>query len=948
MSDKPDISARIDIETAAYQRSMQRAIKQADEFDDALADLIQQANSAEKAIQKLDHDIKLEIDTNMSSLLDADRLIQSLDTTVQPLVDIQVANDAAVRSLITSLGSDITTKLKLDDSALKTLDLPNETVNVDLKEGDTSSAISSIEAKLGDLRSLAIIDVSMQLGEMLAPENIPLLSAAMDQDRAKRIVTAGTGGNEALSAQYGAATEDVYTSNFGASREEAARSVLAVVQATKDETGELTKTGEDFGKVTIDTYTTAINMGEDLNTVLAAQDALVRSGLVQSYAEAADVLNRGFSQGLHRSGDLLDTTIEYSKQFSEMGFSAGEMFNFLDQGFSAGARNTDVVADLAKEANIRVQAALSGEGAEFDALEAMGMMDKAKAYHAGEITGKEYMQGLLDAGSEMIASGAITPQTLFDALGTQAEDMTLEAVLSLNPTQVKEEFAKYDGTTVEVGAQLFGDAGSSIATLQRQIEGELATSFSNALDIPGKVQQLSDGVSNFSSLLDRGFTIPEAIEVAFEIPGFVDTVAQLQSTLGNLSLTIMEVAASILDAMGRGDVAGTVRGTVADQAERQLTFDLKLADDGAGISNAARAAIQRGVSEADVQSSLVTAGQEFIEAGDLEGARAYRDVLADMATIEMSPEMVTFLTGEGIDPTNLSAVAETLDKLNSLPVIGGNNPFIQESRGLVGEIDFAETATQALAPLDTALTTAEEALTTHYENMRMSAESKLPGMAEIATSSIAPVNQSMVDLSQAFATAESGFATTNTNLATAGAGMSTTLTGLDTNITGFGSNSTLQFTETVPTALGMADEKMLAFGETVLNTMLGASEQVEGLIQKLLSIGTLDITMPGIGGGSGGGGPIPGEAHGGQIPPGETHRVHAGELLVNGGAGGVDVLNRQTSSVIENAIAGYMASSGMGGGGGNVYNNQVYNVVFNNNGAAAAAASMDSAKLRGF
>lgn len=954
MSDKSDISANLELNIADYSRNIQRATRQADDVDAALDAVVNSANATEKALNSLSGDIKVGVEADFSSVARAESALSGLDTTITPLVDISVANESTVRGLLDEFNGTLTTKLNVEDSELKDAQqlidrLDGETI--DTKVNAETGALDEVESKLANLQTLAIIDISMNLVGMIpTPADVPLLGAIIEADKAARSLVAKLGeAGSSNTALYTAGAQDVFTSAFGESQQDAADKYAEVVRLTKNDTGDLTRTNEDFAQVTKDAFTVAELSGEDFNKVIRAADTLVQTGLAPNFETAMDQITTGFQEGLNKGEDFLDTIIEYSGQFEELGFTAEEVFSTLKAGMDTGAFNTDFIADLIKEMNIRAQAAMEGSGAEFDALKSLGLLDEAKAFQAGEITGAEYMSGIISKLKADTEAGTVNPADFFAVLGTKAEDLTLPVVLELDPKQIQEALANVEGATLEAGLVLYGDLGSSWTSLQRTIETDLAASVSAAFDIPGKIQQFSDGVSKFSEEIRHGATIPQAIEVAFEIPGFADTVAQLQSTLGNLSLTIMEVAASILDAMGRGDVAGTVRGTVADQAERQLTFDLKLADDGAGISNAARAAIQRGVSEADVQSSLVTAGQEFIEAGDLEGARAYRDVLADMATIEMSPEMVTFLTGEGIDPTNLNAVAETLDKLNSLPVIGGNNPFIQESRGLVGEIDFAETANQALAPLDTALTTAEEALTAHYENMRMSAESKLPGIAEIATSSLAPVNTQVVDLSQAFDAVDIAFTTLSTNTGTNAANMSTTLSGASSNVDSFANNATLQFTETVPVAVGEAETKMAAFGVTVTNTMLQAGEDVQGLIDKLLSIATLDITMPGVGGSGGGGGQIPGEATGGVIPAGETHRVHGGEMLIGGGGEDVAVLNRQTSSIIDSAVAQVMASSGMGGGGGNVTNNISNTWIINAGGASAGTAAIDQSRaIRGF
>lgn len=929
MSEKPDISANLELNITDYSRNIRRATREADDVDAALDGIVDAANKAEKSLNELSGDIDVKLDADFSSLLDADKSLQRLDTTITPLVDVQVANETAARNLLEDFNSTLTTKINVEDSELKDAQqlvdkLDSETVNV--KVNADASELSGVEEKLTQLRSLAVIDVSMQLGEMLAPENIPLLGAIADQDKATRLIAAGTvygGDAEALGAQ----AEDVFTSNFGASREEAARGLLEVQRQTKDETGELAITTEDFGTIAKDAFATAANTGEDFNSVLDAADKLVRTGLVPSYREAFDVINNGFNEGLNKGGDLLDTVREYSSQFADLGFDASQFFSVLGGGLDAGAYNTDFVGDLFKEINIRAQAASSGEGVEFDAFKALGLTDEVEAFNAGEMTGAEFASGLMKAVDEHIAEGG-SLQSVFDAMGTKAEDLTIEAVIALDPLQVQQEFAEYDGVTMEVSAQLGGDIGSSVETLRRTVESELATSVSKAFDIPGKIQQLSDGVSKFSSLLSEGFTVPEAIEVAFQIPGFAETVATLESALGNLAITVLEVAANILQGLGQGEAAAGIRTTVTDLATQQLAFDLKLADDGDAFSRAISTAVNRGVEGSDLQAGILTAGREFIDEGELDKARSMVEVLQQLSTAQADVEFagggVTGAFG-GIDTEALKAASTV-----------------------------ADAATTALAPLNTALVTAENELTAHFDTIQFAAEDNLAGMSQTVLDSLSPVETQISTLSTGFDTADTSLTTLSANAVTNAGSLNTSLSGMTNDVNTFAGNAQVQFNETTVNALNSADTKMLAFGETVTGVMLQAGEDVQGLIDKLLSIAALDVGFPSIGGSSFEGAPatkpggIPGEAVGGVIPAGETHRVHGGELMISGGGEDVAVLNRQTSSVIDAAVAQYMASAG-GGGGGNVTNNYVtVNNVFNNSGAAASTASLDAARVRGF
>lgn len=992
MSDNPEISASVNLDLAKYQRSIRQGISSADDFDDALNSLIDEANAAEKALNDLSGDIKLDIDADFSSLLAADRTLQSLDTTISPLVDISVVNEQEALRLLDQFNGTLTANLNINDSELRDaqqlldrLDsaAPSVPVDVDDAEIDTTkrkvedldsetidtkvnvddSELDGIKTQLEALRNLAIIDLVMNLPASIpSPEDIPLLGAIIEADTAARNMVASLGeAGKQNAGTYEAGATAVFTAGVGADRGEAFAAYAETVRLTKNDTGDLTKTSEDFTAVTVQGWATAKASGEDYNGVIRAADTLVSTGLAPSYEAAFDLINTGFAEGLNKGGQFLDTITEFGTAFADLDVDGEGFLSFLKQGLDAGAKDTAQLGEMVIELNAKMQTAFSGSGAEFDAFRALGLRDELKAAQAGEITGAEFASALFTA-LEANAGKKNIAELMTATLGSKSEELTLPVIVQLDPTQIQAELSNVEGATLEVQALVMGDLGTSWESLKRTVENELATSVSSAFDIPGKIKQFEAGVKTVSDQLAAGATLPEAIEVAFQLPGFAEGVDTLASGMGNLGISFMQLVASVLDALGQGGAAGTVRGTIAQAAEAQLAFDLKLANDGTDFSNAVKAAVDRGVAEADVQAAIATAGGELLATGDMTGAQTFLTALEDMATIELSPDMTAFLTGEGIDPTNLDAVKTKLQEVTTTQIGGGLTGLLnleqfdsihKEASGILGEMDFATPAQTALAPFKQEFTAAEEAATKNFENMRQAAELHLPGIAETAASTFTPMQTQITGTDEAFTNMTTGMATDSSTLAS-------TLATLSGNIDAFAANADVQFAETTVGALDSADLKMLAFGVTVTNTMLQANADVQGLIDKLLSIGGLDIALPAVGGGpvsaptgfvagpapmSGGQQIIPGQSVGGSVEAGTLAKVHAEELLYAGDTD-VSVLNRQTSSVIDNALS---ALVGGGGAGGNTTNYYVTNnVVVNTSGAAATTAAMDSKAIRGY
>lgn len=993
-----DIETSIQINLSDYDRQMNRAIKQADNLDSALdaisntkiAPIVEidtgNLDSVKKQMEAaLAGSYTASLDVEDSAIKNAEALLAKLDSES---VSVKVSTD----------DSDIAiTKRKIDDLDGETID---PKVNVD------DSELTGIKSKLDELRNLAVIDIVFNLADKIpSPADIPLLGSIVEADNAARNLqaTLGAGFRPAQAEE----AQNLFTSGFGNTQTEAAQALAQVVQITGNEFKTAATSGESFGSIAAQAFTVADISGEDFNAVLTAADKLFTTGQVNTYGEGLDLIATGFQNGLNSGDDLLDTVREYSPQFEQLGFTSGEFFNSLKAGMDAGAYNTDFIADLIKEMNIRAQAALAGEGVEFDALSAMGLLDEAEAYAAGEITGKAYAEAVAAAAESGLADGSITPQTIFDALGTKAEDLTIPVTLDILGAQGGGIFGDVAGTTQAAGDALYGGIEASIETAKRLISTELASSIDEAFDIQGKIETFNDGVKEFSALIAGGEDIPAAIEKAFNLEGFAETFARFESAIGNLVIEVSSLIASILDATGNAGAAEGLRGSVATMAEQQLAFDLQLQDDGAGIVSAVDTAIRRGVDAADIGTALTTAGSEFVLSGDFQAAQAYIADLQGLSDVSVPPQVADILAGRGIDVTNLQAVTTELKNIQAEAAKGVSNEgfgikALLQSSGinldeLVTTLDYAGTAQTVATNLGTQLDTAlfDTFNTMFAEGNYLqglvtalgTGEGGTAGIfgSEIVTQFQDLPNQLMQGLSNIggeiplLTTLQTDLDNTNAKVGEVmpviGESINTNGKGtFDAFTTAINDSAAAMLTQVpiIGEQNAVMQEGLITTSEEVdnlgvsaegLNTVsLGglmgqfaalraSAEDQLGYINIQLALlqaglGALSgfsIDIPGIAGRSGGA-----HMYGGVIPQGTIGRVHGNEIMAAAPAGtDISVLNQQTSSTIESALASLVG--GGAGGGSNVvnnYNNQfVYNVQSNAQGFMSEGAARSA---RGF
>lgn len=956
-----DIETSIQINLSDYDRQMNRAIKQADNLDSALdaisntkiAPIVEidtgNLDSVKKQMEAaLAGSYTASLDVEDSAIKNAEALLAKLDSES---VSVKVSTD----------DSDIAiTKRKIDDLDGETID---PKVNVD------DSELTGIKSKLDELRNLAVIDIVFNLADKIpSPADIPLLGSIVEADNAARNLqaTLGTGFQPSQAEE----AQDLFTSGFGATQTEAAQALAAVVQTTGNEFKTAAESGESFGSIAAQAFTVADISGEDFKAVLDAADKLYSNGQAETYADALDLIATGFQNGLNNGDDLLDTVREYSPQFEQLGFTSGEFFNSLKAGMDAGAYNTDFIADLIKEMNIRAQAAMAGEGVEFDALSAMGLLDEAEAYAAGEITGKAYAEAVAAAAESGLADGSITPQTIFDALGTKAEDLTIPVTLDILGAKGEGGFGinAVEGTTQAAGDALYGGIEASIETAKRLIETELATSIDEAFDIQGKIDAFNTGVKEFSALIAGGEDIPAAIEEAFNLEGFAETFARFESAIGNLVIEVSSLIASILDATGNSGAAADLRGGIATQAAQQLAFDLQLQDDGAGIVSAVDTAIRRGVEAADIGTALTTAGSEFVLSGDFQAAQAYIADLQGLATVSVPPQVTDLLAGRGVDVTNLQAVTAELKEIQAQAALGVSNEgfgiqSLLQSQGinldeLVTTLDYAGTAQTVATNLGTQLDTAlfdtfntmfaegnylqglvtalgtgeggtagifgSEIVTQFQDlpNQLMQGLSNIGGEIPLLTTLQTDLDNTNAKVGEVMPAVEESITTggiepfqaftTEINATAAAMLTQSPIIGEQATQIQTSMGATGVKVDTLNTSIGGLDKASLSAlqGEFAnlrggVDEQVGAAiRQINTLISKLTSLGGMSIGIPGftlspISGGS--------HMYGGVIPAGTVGVVHGNEILAGAPPGtDISVLNQQTSSVIESALAALM------------------------------------------
>lgn len=358
------------------------------------------------------------------------------------------------------------------------------------------------------------------------------VKSADEFQRSMNQLQASTGATNNEMKQLEEVVKGVYGNNFGENFDDVAKSVELVKQNLKLSGEELQKTTE-YAIGFRDTFDVEVN-----ESTRAAKALMDNFGL--SSEEAFNLMVQGQQQGLNYSDELIDSISEYSVKFGQAGFDAEDMFNVLKAGADGGAFALDKVGDAFKEMTIKITAGDADE-----ALTKLGFNaeDVARKIASGGEDSSAAFYDIYKAVSA-IEDPLERQNTLIEMFGTMAEDMGMDATLSL--MNFGDEFNRTINSAERLNEIKYNSFGEALEGIKRQVETNVfipigqtilptLNNFANWFAEKGvpALQSFGDGVMYVFPYIQEGFT------VFFDtVTGILDSLINvfLEST-GNMGLT---------------------------------------------------------------------------------------------------------------------------------------------------------------------------------------------------------------------------------------------------------------------------------------------------------------------------------------------------------------------------------------------------------------------------
>lgn len=203
--------------------------------------------------------------------------------------------------------------------------------------------------------------------------------------------------------------------------------------------------------------------------------------------DAIGMIIRGQQQGMDIAGDMMDTFLEYTPIFGQMGVKGEDAFNLINSAMKTTGMDSDKVADMMKELTLTIT---DGSDTSADALKSVGMdvKDLTSRIDSGKITMsdafKEVSTAILNVEDETTRATAL--QDIFKGTVEYGNQSVLESWVgvqneTLNTSNAIDEVKTAYENSYQASQQDFSNSWSELSQTLGSLVLPLLTEVMNSL-----------------------------------------------------------------------------------------------------------------------------------------------------------------------------------------------------------------------------------------------------------------------------------------------------------------------------------------------------------------------------------------------------------------------------------------------------------------------------------
>lgn len=392
--------------------------------------------------------------------------------------------------------------------------------DLDHAQDDAGDSAKDVGEKIKDGFTVAKGAVANFVSDIVGSAIDALKNLAIEGEDTFSKFQASTGVGTKAMGEFKKEMSDLYKNDYGDSLEDVADSMAKVKQVTGETDPSKLKEMTQYAINLRDTF------GSDFDESIRGINNLMYQYVISS-EEAFDLFAKGSQVGLDYTDELGDNVAEYSGNFKQAGYSAGEYFQLLENGTSNGAYNLDKVNDAINEATNKLA---DGSVEKNLDIYSKGTQDLFKKWQKGGASQKDVIDSIVkDINKCKNEQDALTmASTLF---GTMGEDSNLDFIKSL--TSVGDTFKDVKGTMESVDKTRWDNTKAQLVMIKRGFEVDVLQPILNAV-VPALAKFGGWFLSNTPMIVSS----LAAIGTGFAVFKIATNIGTLITAFQNLGLTL--------------------------------------------------------------------------------------------------------------------------------------------------------------------------------------------------------------------------------------------------------------------------------------------------------------------------------------------------------------------------------------------------------------------------
>ncbi|MES2209438.1 MAG: phage tail tape measure protein [Chloroflexota bacterium] len=225
-------------------------------------------------------------------------------------------------------------------------------MHVEVDAESAEGSVNGLKGKLAGAAKSVGSGIGLAIGSALTDSLAGAVSDALEKETANAGLQAKFVGDPEEMAKSGRIAGQLWSQAYGENMDEVNSAVFAVMTSSAQMRG---ASEGDITKITGLAMDLSKTWGVDVSESIRAAGQMVNNGLVPDTVSGLGLMHEAWNTLGPAGDDAIDTVVEYSTQFRQLGLDGPQALQAMSQALGAGARDSDTAADALKEFTLLAQ-----------------------------------------------------------------------------------------------------------------------------------------------------------------------------------------------------------------------------------------------------------------------------------------------------------------------------------------------------------------------------------------------------------------------------------------------------------------------------------------------------------------------------------------------------------------------------------------------------------------